>query len=535
MTRQLKALGNAVMQAVESSVGVGMMGMSWQREQLQNLFEEVHQQHDIEYIYLVDRTGRIVVSGQAGETETVLPGPPIVFASLRTDRVASGVVQRAGKNQAFEIRKRFALSTSSHMRMMQRMMGGMGMMYGPDSSDYAFILGLSMTDYENARREDTRRAVGSAGILAIIALSSTFFAAVIQKYYAANRALKDAESFTRHVIEGMGHGLIALNQQGNIETINRKACELLRLDESDALECPFIDVMAHVQCSIDKQDLRQKEWREKKVRCILKDHQTRSLSLTTSHIRGEEDEPLGTVILMRDLHEIEALQEKLKRSERLASLGQMAAGIAHEVRNPLGSIKGLAQYFARKFENQPEEKKYAEAIIGESDRLNRVVRDLLDFARPQEPEYQICSNLDIIDHALALVQADLQAKQITFTRHCDNKVSSLKADPDLLAQALMNLFLNAVEAMDANGTLSVNCVYHENDQKIQVEIKDNGSGVAPEDLPKIFDPFFTGKKGGTGLGLALVHRIVENHGGSIDVHSQVGRGTTFTILLPIKP
>lgn len=385
------------------------------------------------------------------------------------------------------------------------------------------------------RQEDLRRAVGNGAILVILALASTFFALVIHKYYATNQALREAESFTRYVIESMGHCLIALDAGERIVTINKKACALLNLDEPSVLQRPFLQVMRSIDWSLEAKKIVAREWKERKVRCTLADGRTLSLSLTTSHILGEENELLGKVIVLRDLQEIEALEEKVKRSERLAALGQMAAGIAHEVRNPLGSIKGLAQYFARKFQDDAEVKTYAEAIISETDRLNRIIQDLLDFARPQQPQYRTCSLSDIINHALALVQADLQARDIELQRRGDADVPPLQADPDLLSQALMNLFLNAIEAMKPHGRLSILARFLEKDQMVQIEIADTGHGIAARDLPKIFDPFFTLKKGGTGLGLALVHRIIENHGGSIDVRSQVGKGTTFTLLLPREP
>lgn len=536
MYQHLTNVGLAIMNALESSAAVGMMGMSWQQRQLQSLVKKIGQQSNIEYLYLVDEKSEIVLSSIPSAIGTSLSEPPLDFNALTTDSAEVALTVAQGKKQVFELRKQFkSPGAGMHMPMMSRHMRQMGMA-SDLSPPLAIVLGLRMEGYRAAVQEDTRRALGSGIVLVILALASTFFAFVIHKYYGANKALTEAQSFIGHVIESMGHGLVALDASGNILTINKKGCELLQQESDSVQGRPFEEVMQDVECSIDKSEILQKEWTEKKMRCSIKGSSSSlPISFTSRQIRGQEGAFMGTVMLMRDLQEIETLEEKVKRSERLASLGQMAAGIAHEIRNPLGSIKGLAQYFARKFEQEPEEQKYAEAIIGESDRLNRVIRDLLNFARPQEPTYQSCDVMEIINHALALVKADLEAKQIAVERTGEASVPTFDADPDLLAQALMNLFLNAIEAMNESGRLSIRCRYHESNQKVEIEITDNGTGIPPSDLPKVFDPFFTSKKGGTGLGLALVLRIIENHGGSIDVRSQVGEGTNFTILLPKKP
>jgi len=532
MFLHLTGVGATIMKAVESSTTVGMMGMPWQKRQLQALFEKIEQQANVEYLYLVDRNGKIVVSSASG-LRGHRPAASFDFAALDVDSVVAELVTREGGVQVLETRKRFqAPDMHTHM-MMPHMRQQMGM--SSDPNGLAIVVGLSTDDFFAARKEDTRRALGSGLILLILAFASTFFALVIRKYYAANQSLEMAESFIRNVIESMGHGLVALDAAGKIVTINKKACRLLQVDENSAIGHDFTGIMQHVHCSIDKEQILQENWTEKKVRCSVDGKTTVPISLTIRRMSDARNNASGTVILMRDLQEIEALEDRVKRSERLASLGQMAAGIAHEVRNPLGSIKGLAQYFARKFEQVPDEKKYAEAIISETDRLDRVIGDLLDFARPQEPAYRQCDLARIIDHALALVRADLEIKRLRVERSGEKEIPLFEADPDLLSQAFMNLFLNAVEATNSGGTLSIRCEYLAEQEKIRVQIEDTGAGIRPADIGKVFDPFFTLKKGGTGLGLALVHRIVDNHGGSIEVASLPEKGTTFTINLPLKP
>ncbi|HED37875.1 MAG TPA: hypothetical protein ENI76_06495, partial [Ignavibacteria bacterium] len=236
------------------------------------------------------------------------------------------------------------------------------------------------------------------------------------------------------------------------------------------------------------------------------------------------------VIILRDLREIKLLEKKIERSERLASLGRMAAGIAHEIRNPLSSIKGFALYFQNKFKRNSEDWNYAEVMAGEVDRLNRVIQDLLNFAKPFEPNLKKIDARQLIEHSLKLIQSDAIDKNIIIQKRFEANLPFILGDSDLLTQAMLNLFINAVDAMKKNGKLNIEVSLK--GEMIEIIVADTGKGIELENLPHIFDPFFTSKKGGTGLGLAIVFRIIENHSGKIDVKSEIGKGTEFKIFLP---
>ncbi len=532
VARQLTRQGRSIIESIESSTRIGMMGMMWGPPEMQGLFEEIARQQDVEYLYLVEKeTGKIRVASSADDRNATWDGDAAGWLDVPADSVISGAVVLRDGRRVFQVAKRFQpASGMRHTEMMRRWQDVCRMMSGTHQvNQYVLLLGLSLAPYQAARAEDLRRALGTGAVLLVLGAASLFFVAVIQKYYVTNQSLVETESYLQNLVESVGHGLISLDPDERVVTVNRRATEILQMSEGDLIGRPFRELTDRLQCGID---LTAAEFNEKKVRCRLRDGQTVPLSVTTSKIRSPDGEFLGTVLILRDLQEMEALQERVQRSERLASLGQMAAGIAHEVRNPLGAIKGLAQYFARKFEADPAERQYAEAIISETDRLNRVIQDLLDFARPHEPRLQPVQVADIIDHALRLVQTDLDARGIKVERSGPADLPELMADPDLLAQALLNLFLNAMDAMEDGGTLTVAADMDESAQRIRLEIRDTGHGIEPQHLPKIFDPFFTSKRGGTGLGLAIVHRIIENHRGSIDVESQPGEGTRFVIWLP---
>ena len=224
-------------------------------------------------------------------------------------------------------------------------------------------------------------------------------------------------------------------------------------------------------------------------------------------------------------------EEHLRRSERLSALGNLAAGVAHEVRNPLSSIKGFATFLLGKVEKE-NDVNAAKMLIQEVDRLNRVVSGLLEFARPDTIRLAPTTLASVVEHALKLCASDAVSKDIAVRFTPAPDLPLIAADTDKLTQALLNLFLNAIQAMDKGGALDISSCRDQATGNVLLRIADTGKGIAPEALPTIFDPYVTGRASGTGLGLAIVHRIVEQHGGVIRVESAPGAGSVFSLSLP---
>jgi len=227
------------------------------------------------------------------------------------------------------------------------------------------------------------------------------------------------------------------------------------------------------------------------------------------------------------------LKKEIAISQRLASLGNLAAGIAHEIRNPLSSIKGFATFFKERYRDRPEDKKTADIMIQEVDRLNRVISQLLEFARPMDINKQRVSIHMVIQDTLKMIEGQAKEKEIIIHADLSPDVGEVFIDSDKITQVFLNLYLNAIEATQRGGALSV-ILSPQNERTIRIDISDTGRGIDPNELAHVFDPYFTTRPTGTGLGLAIVHKIIEAHDGEIRVDSVKGKGTTLSIFLPTE-
>jgi signal transduction histidine kinase len=224
-------------------------------------------------------------------------------------------------------------------------------------------------------------------------------------------------------------------------------------------------------------------------------------------------------------------EEQLRRADRLSALGELSAGMAHEIRNPLGSIKGAVEIL--KDDYTPDESKYefVQILIKETDRLNQIVQEFLGFARPKNPEFEFVDLNEALVSVLTLVQQEARKAGVTIEKKLDPAIGKRSLDAGLLKQAFLNLILNGIQAMPAGGLMTVESSLRNG--AVEVRIADTGTGISLENRKKLFSPFFTTKKNGTGLGLAITYRIIQNHRGTIDVASEPGRGTTFTVKIPV--
>ena len=230
--------------------------------------------------------------------------------------------------------------------------------------------------------------------------------------------------------------------------------------------------------------------------------------------------------------ELKDAQDQLIQSAKLASLGEMAAGIAHEVRNPLTSIRGFADLIYKSLPDDDKIKNYSKVVVDEVKRLSIIVKNILDFARKAEPDGEPVDLNDLIEGLIVLVEKDSSYNKVEINLDLDPNLPSVMADGTQIKQVFLNLAQNAIQAMSDGGSLTISS--KKSSDRVEVSFVDQGSGIPAEQLDKIFDPFFTTKDEGTGLGLSVSYRIIENHRGSIEVTSEMGVGTTFKVRLPVS-
>jgi signal transduction histidine kinase len=224
--------------------------------------------------------------------------------------------------------------------------------------------------------------------------------------------------------------------------------------------------------------------------------------------------------------------DQMKRAERLFAVGQLAAGLAHELRNPLGSLAGAAGILQRNANLDPRHQECLEIINKESQRLNRLLTEFLDFARPRPPKFQTVDIESLLNAVIQLAEHGVGRDGVELRKHTEPSLPPIEGDPEMLKQLLLNLVINAVQAMPDSGEVLVSAALR--DGKVLISVRDQGEGVNPENRDKIFDPFFTTKDGGTGLGLPVAHQIVDQHGGVLKAERNAGRGMTFSAILPLR-
>ncbi len=227
--------------------------------------------------------------------------------------------------------------------------------------------------------------------------------------------------------------------------------------------------------------------------------------------------------------------DQLKQADRLASLGQLSAGIAHEIRNPLSSIKGSIEILEGEIPQASSKREFLKIIKEETARLNQIVAEFLKFARPPKPLMEQASVNELVESTLILLQKEAQQSGVEIRTELDERLPLVQLDRDQMRQVLLNIMLNGIQAMPGGGTLVVRTAASNVAREVGIEISDTGEGIAESDMDRIFDPFFTTKSQGSGLGLAISYQLVQSHGGRIEVRRNAAEGMTFRIELPIMP
>ncbi len=354
------------------------------------------------------------------------------------------------------------------------------------------------------------------------------------------REKEEAQNYLRTILERLPCGVLVLDRSGEVALCNELASRLLDQPRRRSAKTK------KRSCALKGSALREcftrsvsDSEREKEIEIpVVSAGKMRVLATSGTPLTDPSGAPAGTLHIIRDITQMKALEEQGKRGERLSAMGEMAVELAHEIRNPLGSIELFASLLQKELPNESDMGRWAENIRVGSRSLNNIVANMLHFANPFSPTFTEVDIHCVIEEVLQFTEPIMRQREIRVEERLETRDPLICGDRELLKQAILNLILNSMQAMPSEGRLLVSTRGVQTLPGgapcggLELQVQDTGVGIPPENLGRVFDPFFTTNRNGTGLGLSVVHQIVDKHSGFIRVESTVNEGTTFTIILP---
>lgn len=398
------------------------------------------------------------------------------------------------------------------------------------SKTYYLLIGLDTEELQAAMRRQSLQILFLSVVLLLVGLGGWLSLLTLQGLRGSQSRLRSVQQFNDLLISSLPVGLLAFGQDKRIhlynhsaeEMIGKSSAEVVGKDPSQVLPEPFNRELALFE--------RENPARitPKEITFTESDGSEKSLVLIILQVLDSERKSAGLTLLIQDISQIKDLQKEVRRHERLAALGKMAAGVAHELRNPLSSIKGLTILLKGKVQHDNVGSETADILINEVERLNRSIGELLEYARPDKLHLEELAINEILGHSVRLLEADIQSAGISlYTEY--GELPAIMGDSDKLQQVFLNIILNSIQAMEAGGKLEIS-TYREEGYCV-CQFVDTGCGLAEESVARVFDPYFTTKSSGTGLGLAMSAKIIEAHKGKIELSSRENAGTTVRVFL----
>jgi two-component system sensor histidine kinase HydH len=548
MTETLFQKGQAIIRFVGAGMRTsriaGVMGMlrsESEAAQMQFLIEQTSDDEDILYISVIDGQGQILAHSDAS------------FAGKQFDRDIETLKAKKGQiefnivksiessKKIFEV---FGLFEPMRHRGRLFLRRNRQHLYSSPDSDVDFsiderfiLVGLDMTEFENAVRQYRYQIIFLSLVLLLVGLGGWISLLALQGYRVAEQTLNRVQAFTGMLISRLPVGIIATDGAGRIQTFNQAASDLTGHNSEDVIHKKPADVLPSLIAdffSTLPDQSPEHESNEKEIRLQARENKLVSLLVNSVAVYNKDRAYMGIVLLMHDLTALKQLEKQVRRHDRLVALGKMAAGVAHEVRNPLSSIKGFATLLGSKFQQGSKEHEIAGLLVNEAERLNRSITELLNYARPIPLQKTTVNALEFLEKSLQLIHADAESLGIGITLEVAPNTLKLVVDPDRMNQVLLNLYLNALQAMEHTGNAGkLKVTATASGPSVVITIADTGEGISEDVLDQILDPYFTTKPDGTGLGLAIANKIIDEHDGSIALASRKGEGTQVTITLPV--
>jgi len=349
--------------------------------------------------------------------------------------------------------------------------------------------------------------------------------------------LVNERNFAENVVESSPNGILVVNCDGTIRTINEMTERFFGLEKDKVVGVPSREVFDEPVAAIIQEAIQGRITEGLELVIRKKQGGRAVLGVSSSQLKSRDGTVLGAVLIARDLTEAKRSEEWMRRMDRLSSLGQLSAGIAHEIRNPLASINFNVQFLARQLDPDDKTRKIIDDTLTGVERIKGLVKGMLDFCRPAPPILKSESINRAIEDAVSLLDSQFRKHNVRVEMALAPEAPDVVFDNQQIHQVFVNILLNAMQAMPHGGTVRVESRVEPEAKKphrrLSISFSDSGTGIAKEDLPRIFDPFFTTKPEGTGLGLSIAHKILEQHRAVIECKSRLGQGTTFTLRFPI--
>jgi two-component system sensor histidine kinase HydH len=523
----------------------------------QRLVEQACESPDIHYIAVIDVSGKVLVHSDPEKIGENIERDFSILNQAETNSAFHIVSSTDSVDKVFEVLGQFKPFRSRgglrrwREQFMQQHPPKPGVLsqgdvppdslvlptLGSDSHPQFILVGLDMTELENSVRRYRYQIIFMSLTLLLIGLGGWISLMAAQSYSISQEALNRVQAFTALLISRLPVGIIATDQDGMIRTFNSTAAAMIgRNVESVRNRKPETVLPSKITRFFALQD-QSDEITDRDVVLKGADNVQYSLHLSSLPVYNQSSDFMGRVLLMYDLSELKRLEKEIQRHDRLVALGKMAAGVAHEVRNPLSSIKGFATLLGSKFKDGSQEHEAADLLVHEAERLNRSITELLNYARPTTLRKEPVDLGEIVGLGLKLISSDAQVLGVRTSLNVEPDLPAISVDKDKINQLLLNLYLNGLQAMEhsvSKKELNVSVHRDVSAGTLVIEVQDTGCGIPAEDLDRVLDPYFTTKPDGTGLGLALAYKIIDEHKGSIRFSSREGEGTTVTISLPIQ-
>lgn len=529
-------------------------------EYVQQVIEQTSEQPGVHFVLLADRKGNILAGSETKKIgDTMNPQTKAFIKNLEQEGIPGRTLFRFNPHDAengvgFQVAAHYAPLPPREVMERMPMMQGQGFGRGRpmmehmlemrqgfqqwreaiervQAEKYVLLVELDPEPFNTAVKRQLLQIVILSVVLLLVGIGGWLSLLTLQGYKGSQSRLRRMRAFNDLLVSSLPVGLVATDNAGNIQIINRVAEEILDLSENHTVGRSPAEVLpARLVEIIGQSEAQTTDPSRHELNLQGNDGRMRALLLVALSVVDSDGRYVGTMLLIQDVSDVKKLEEELKRNERLAALGEMAAGVAHELRNPLSSIKGLAVLLRSRFTAASPDREAADILVGEVERLNRSISELLDYARPDRLEKTKVSLAEVLQKAISLVRVDADATAVSISMTCSSEDDDVYADQDKLNQVFLNLFLNAIQAMKNGGQLDISISLE--DDKVVCLVEDNGSGIDAELLPRVFDPYVTTKSDGTGLGLSMSVKIIEEHQGKIEIKSVKEQGTRLKVILP---